>query len=331
MSFRKSNAARIGGKFLVYGDTGTGKSFFALTFPKIACIDSEVGMAHYEGRNITLANGNTYNNLELVDNTSNLDTLEEDLDAFLNGEYKDKIKTLCIDSETKFYSTMQIAALAVEEKRAKKKSGNVDDATVSKRQWGRIGIINMKFQRAKIDLSAMGVHIVSIAQATNEYKGEGDNRKIVGTKGDMYSKGEFDYDTILEFYKEKRGTGFKYFARVKKDRSEITKVGQIIENPCYDIWKEYYEAKEKLPINKTSYKKDIQSSTDSMNEKADESSEIVDKWKIMMKQIKKNGNTEGISNINNFIKEKEIDVKKIDLYTVDVLTELVDFTELQLK
>ena len=91
MSFRDAKAAKIGGKFLVYGESGSGKSTFQLTFPKVACIDSEAGVAHYEGRDITLNNGNTYNNLILVDNTSDLDELESDLDDFLDGEYDKKI------------------------------------------------------------------------------------------------------------------------------------------------------------------------------------------------------------------------------------------------
>ena len=51
-------------------------------------------MAHYEGKNITINNGNTYNNLIMVDNTSDLDELEEDLDAFIDGEYDGEIETL---------------------------------------------------------------------------------------------------------------------------------------------------------------------------------------------------------------------------------------------
>ena len=85
--FRKAKAAKIGGKFLSYGESGSGKSTFQLTFPKVACIDSETGIAHYEGKDIELNNGKTYNNLVMVDNTSDLDELESDLDDFINGEY----------------------------------------------------------------------------------------------------------------------------------------------------------------------------------------------------------------------------------------------------
>ena len=150
MSFRDAKAAKIGGKFLVYGESGSGKSTFQLTFPKVACIDSEAGVAHYEGRDITLNNGNTYNNLVLVDNTSDLDELEMDLDSFISGEFDNKIETLSIDSETKFYGTMQVGAQEVEEKRARKKGGNVDDANISQRSWGRIKILNLKLQQSKL-------------------------------------------------------------------------------------------------------------------------------------------------------------------------------------
>ena len=50
----------------------------------------------------------------------------------------------------------------------------------------------------------------------------------------------------------------------------------------------------------------------------------------MMKQLKEDKNIDAISKINNLIKEKKIDVKKIEMQTVEDLTELVDFTKLQL-
>ena len=198
MSFRKAKAAKIGGKFLVYGESGSGKSTFQLTFPRVACVDSEAGVAHYEGKDISINNGNTYNNLVLVDNTSDLDELEMDLDSFLNGEFDNKIDTLSIDSETKFYGTMQVGAQEVEEKRARKKGGNVDDANISQRSWGRIKILNLKLQQAKIDLSTKGVHVISVAQATDERDKSGE--KVIGVKPDMHKSVKFDYDTVLEFY-----------------------------------------------------------------------------------------------------------------------------------
>ena len=180
MSFRKARATKIGGKFLSYGESGSGKSTFQLTFPKVACIDSETGIAHYEGKDIELNNGKTYNNLVMVDNTSDLDELESDLDDFINGEYDGQIETLSIDSETKFYNTMQIGATEVEERRARKKGGDVDDAGISVKHCGRIKIINMKLQQAKIDLSSKGTHVVSVAQEI-ELKDD-DGKKVTVAK-----------------------------------------------------------------------------------------------------------------------------------------------------
>ena len=295
----------------------------------MACIDSETGVAHYEGTDITLNNGRTYNNLLLVDDTSDLDELEEDLDAFLDGEYDGQIDTLSIDSETKFYNTMQIGATEVEERRARKKGGDVDDAGISVKQWGRIKIINMKLQQAKIDLSSKGIHVVSVAQEV-EIKDD-DGKKVIGYKPDMHKSVKFDYDTILRHYTKKDKEGnVTFWAEVIKDRTNVTKVGQQIENPSFDIWKDYYDARNGLATNKTSYKHDLKTSTDSMISDADKADALAEEWKEMMKQLRNDNDLEAIKKINSLIKEKKIDVKKIELQSVEDLTELVDFTKLQI-
>ena len=326
MAFRKARESKIGGKFLAYGYEGSGKSWFALTFPSVACIDSETGIAHYEGKTITLDNGNSYNNLILVDDTSDLDDLEEDIDEIMES---DEIETLDIDSETKFYSSMQIGATEVEERKARRKGGDVDDTVVSKRQWGRIKLINMKLQQAKIDLSSKGKHLVSVAQATEVYEGNGDNRKLVGIKPDMHKSVKFDYDTILEFYKEEQKDGsYKYFAKVKKDRTNVTKPGQIIENPSYDIWKEYFEDRNSFDTIKTSYKNDLKTSTESMVNKAEKSEELAVQFKEILGTLKTD--KEALLKINKLVKEKNIDLKKLDMVDPNILSELVDFAKLQI-
>lgn len=327
--FRKAKSAKIGGKFLSYGESGSGKSTFQLTFPKVACIDSETGVAHYEGREIELNNGNKYNNLLMVDNTSDLDELEEDLDTFLDGEYDGQIETLSIDSESKFYATLQVGAQEVEERRARKKGGDVDDAGISVKQWGRIKIINMKLQQAKIDLSSKGTHVVSVAQEV-EIKDD-DGKRVIGYKPDMHKSVKFDYDTILRHYTKKDKEGnVTFWAEVIKDRTGVTKVGQQIENPCFDIWAEYYAKMNGLETNKTSYKKDLVTSTESMVDEADKAEVLAGEWKDLMKQLKEEKNMDAISKVNTLIKDKKIDVKKIDMQPVSVLTELVDFTKLQI-
>lgn len=327
MAFRKAQTAKIGGKFLSYGESGSGKSTFQLTFPKVACIDSETGVAHYEGRDITLNNGNTYNNLVMVDNTSDLDELEDDLDSFIDGEYDGQIETLSIDSETKFYNTMQIGATEVEERRARKKGGNVDDAGISVKQWGRIKIINMKLQQAKIDLSSKGTHVVSVAQEV-EIKDD-DGKKVIGYKPDMHKSVKFDYDTILRHYTKKDKDGnVTFWAEVIKDRTNVTKVGQQIENPCFDIWKDYYASMNNLKTNATSYKNDLKTSTESMVDKADKSEELAAQFKEILKSLK--DNKDGILSVNKLMKEKNVSLKELEMQSPETLTELIDYAKLQL-
>lgn len=327
MAFRKAQTAKIGGKFLSYGESGSGKSTFQLTFPKVACIDSETGVAHYEGRDITLNNGNTYNNLVMVDNTSDLDELEDDLDSFIDGEYDGQIETLSIDSETKFYNTMQIGATEVEERRARKKGGDADDAGISVKQWGRIKIINMKLQQAKIDLSSKGTHVVSVAQEV-EIK-DNDGKKVIGYKPDMHKSVKFDYDTILRHYTKKDKDGnVTFWAEVIKDRTNVTKVGQQIENPCFDIWKDYYSSMNNLKTNATSYKNDLKKSTESMVDKADKSEELAVQFKEILKSLK--DNKDGILSVNKLMKEKNVSLKELEMQSPETLTELIDYAKLQL-
>lgn len=326
MSFRKARATKIGGKFLSYGESGSGKSTFQLTFPKVACIDSETGIAHYEGKDIELNNGKTYNNLVMVDNTSDLDELESDLDDFINGEYDGQIETLSIDSETKFYNTMQIGATEVEERRARKKGGDVDDAGISVKQWGRIKIINMKLQQAKIDLSSKGTHVVSVAQEI-ELKDD-DGKKVIGYKPDMHKSVKFDYDTILRHYTKKEKDGsVSFWAEVIKDRTNVTKVGQQIENPCFDIWKDYYDSMNGLETNTTSYKNDLKTSTESMIDQADKSEALAAELKDILKTFK---DKDTLLKVNKLMKDKGVSIKELEMQTPEVLTELIDFAKLQL-
>lgn len=323
MGFRKAATKKIGGKFLVFGQTGEGKSWFTLTFPKVGAIDSETGLAHYEGKSITIGE-KQYNNLVFVDNTADLDELESDLDELLDGEYDGQIETLTVDSETKFYNTMQVGATEVEERRTKKNGGDADDAVVSSRQWGRIKILNMKMQQAKIDLSAKGVHVVSVAQGTDLRDKSGE--KVIGEKPDMHKSVPFDYDTILRFYKEtdKKSGETKFYAEVLKDRTNVTKVGQIIENCTFDVWADYYAKMNGLDKIETSYSKDLKTSTESMMKDADRAEELVKKFKALMKDIE---DVNSKKKVNQKIQELELSVKNLASEDVEKLKELVEYTE----
>lgn len=325
MAFRKSAANKIGGKFLVYGATGTGKSLFGLTFPDSIAIDSEAGLAHYEGVPVSLNNGNTYNNLKFVDTTSDLDTLEEDLEDFVDIAEENKCQTLIVDSESKIYAGLQVAANEVEEKRARRKGKDANDVNISVLSWGRIKLINMRLQQTKIDLSSKGYHIVSVAQE-QEIKDE-EGKKILGYKPDCYKTLPYDYDIVCRFFNKKESDGIHYYAEIIKDRTNVTKVGDIVENPCYDIWKEYFDSRSELIVSETSYKKDMATSTESMINKSEKSEVLATEFKEVLKSLK--DNKDALLAVNKLMKEKNVSLKTLEIQSPETLTELIDFAKLQ--
>lgn len=316
MSFRKAGAKKIGGKFLVYGFTGSGKSYFGCTFPKVGAVDSETGLAFYEGEDLQIGD-TTYNNLQFVDTTSDLDDLEEDLDSVIDGETE--IDTFLVDSETKFYNTMDIGATEAEERKAKQNGKNVDNRA----KWGRVKNINMKLQQAKISASSQGIHVVSTAQGSDITD---DNSKVIGHKPDVHKSLKFDYDVVLWFYSEEnKKTGeIKYFAQVEKDRTHVTKVGDIIENCTYNTWKSYFDRRNGLETSGANFSKDLKNSTQSVLNNA-ELSEVL--AKEVKEKIKSHSNSDNKDKIKDKIKELQIDIKNIDLSDPETLKTLITFID----
>lgn len=309
--FRKPKENKIGGKFLVIGATNTGKSLFGLTFPKVGAIDSETGLGFYEGRDIEIA-GKKYNNLQFIDTTSNLDDLEDDLDEIIDGNVD--IETLVIDSETKFYITMDIASTEVEERKARNKGKEVD----TRSKWGRVKQINMKMQQAKITASANGVHVVSIAQE-KEVTDE-NTKKVIDYIPDTHKALPYDYDVFLRFFTEVDSDGNKrYFAQVRKDRTNVTKDGQIIENCTYDIWKDYFEGRSNLETSGANFSKDLRESTSSVISEADLQEKLGDE---IIKLIKNTKDSSLLKQAREKMKENKIEVSELKLAPIYVLKEL---------
>lgn len=316
MAFRKSGSVKIGGKFLATGMSGHGKSCFALTFPKVGAIDSEVGLAHYEGKPITI-NGKEYNNLEFVDDTSDLDELESDLDEILDGEYDDTIDTLVIDSETKFYNNMVNGATEDIERKAKTTGKNAD----TRKMWSTVKMVNHKLQQAKITLSGKGKHVVSVAQGKWN---KDEDTKIETWKIEAHGSLMFDYDTVLRFYTEvdKKTKETKYFAEVLKDRTNVTKVGDIIENCTYDVWKDYYDnmAKTGTKID-VDYAKNLKTSTDSVLTQVEKNDNTANEVKKLLKSLSPDKQRE----VKGKIDELSVDLKDLSNAGEERLSKLLDF------
>lgn len=231
IKIEKPGTHKKGLKILVYGDTGTGKTSFALTFPKSLILDTEDGYEWYE-------NTEKAKNMAGIVRSQSFDDLDDLLDQL--DRDSSEYSTFVIDSETKIYENLQEALLDVEERRARKKHRDELDANISQRSWGKIKQISLRLQNEKIRLASQGVNIVSVSQAADVMENSGDTMVKVGEKPDMHKKAKYDYDIKLRLF-IKDG---KYYGEVEKDRTDTYSVGTVLENPSYDNWKERVEGKE---------------------------------------------------------------------------------------
>ena len=314
MAFRKVATNKVGGKFFAYGLSASGKSCFALTFPNSGAVDSETGLAFYENTDIEI-NGKKYNNLKLVDTTANLDDLENNLDAIISGEID--IETFIVDSETKFYNTMDIACGEVEDKKAKQKGREVD----TRAKWGRVKQINMKLQQAKISASSKGIHVVSVAQA-KEILEEKTNR-LLGYAPESHKSLPYDYDVVLRFFTKKdlKTGDLVYCAEVIKDRTNVTKIGQIIENCTFDVWKDYFDKRNGLGLSGSDFSKDLKKSINSTLSEAELQEELA---KEILEKIKSAGKTNSAKVLDK-VKELELDMKALDSNPVESLKAMREY------
>lgn len=220
-------------KILIYGESGSGKTVFALSFPKSIVVDSEDGYSWYEGTE------RTRNVVGILDSQSydDLENLMDELDDANDEEFS----SLVIDSETKVYENIKEALQNVEETRAARKGRDVLDANLSMRSYGKIGQLSGRLQNAKLRLASQGINIISVAQAADEMEDAGNGQRVkVGEKPNMDKRARFDYDVVIRLFTKDN----KYYGEIEKDRLEVFERGDIVENPSYQNWARRLESKD---------------------------------------------------------------------------------------
>ncbi len=275
--FRKPTVKKLGVKVLFLGEKGVGKSVASLSFPRVYALDAETGMAFYEG------NKEFGQNLLGIANTQDFNELQEAIDELMDMG-TDEVGTLVIDSETKFYQNLTDASLQVEEKKARKAGKDVMDSAVSMRGWGRIKSVATRLQNLKIDLSAKGVNVVSISQIDDVKQKVGENFVKVGEKPVMQKGSEYDYDIVVKLFTEKAPNGeIVYKGETLKDRTGVTKVGQVTENPSYETWRLFLESREGADVIQSNLAKDQEKSQKALQEEdAEAEKTVVEKLKEVM-------------------------------------------------
>lgn len=305
--FKKVEEVKSALKVLVFGSTGVGKTLFALSFPDIVAIDSEAGMTHYR---------NKYKSLKYILETTSAVDVEEALDEI---EDMDDIKTFVLDSETKIYENMQHSALALAEKRARKKGQDVEDSNISQREWGKIKLLNKKMQSSKTMLSSKGVNIVSVAQEKELKEKKGENWVVVGYAPDTAKGFEYDYDIVVRLYTQETKDGTKYFGKVIKDRTQTYKKNDVIENPSFNNWKHIYDNTITKKEEIIDFKKDI--ATDEAEFDIPTAEESVKELLPLMKAVEK----ENQPKLKDEIDRLGIDIKNLKSSSAEVLNELILF------
>lgn len=314
--FRKpSNKRKVGLKVLVTGGTGTGKTRFGLSFPACMALDAEAGIALYEGRDFAknllgIADTQSYKDLESAIKEINKETKKEN-----HG-----ISSLIIDSESKFYQNIQETLLTVEENRARKNNRDVLDANISVRSWGKIKQLSSKLQNMKIDLSSKGIHVISIAQVEDVKEKQGDNFVKVGEKPATAKNIEYDYDIIINLFTEDVDGVLTYKGEIKKDRTEMTKIGQIIDNPSYAIWA---DANSDGEIIESDFQSNVQSDIELTEKEEEDSKPKVENKDVLMDEVKKVAKANGkMEDLKTAIKESG--KKKLSDMTVEELQALLE-------
>ena len=306
---RKPQTRKKGLKVLVYGDTGTGKTLFALSFPRSVVLDSEDGYSWYEGTEKA-------KNLLAIENSQSFSVLEKLLKD-LDKVTLDDMDTFVIDSETKVYENIQEALQTIEEKRAHKKGRDVLDANLSMRSWGKIKQLAKKLQNRKIMLATKGFNVVSVAQSKDITEDMGNGTRIkTGSEADMDKKAKYDYDLVLRIYTDEDGN---YMGEILKDRTNVTKKGDNIKNPSYEIWADTLEGKgNQGKVIEKDFNSDLEKSKEAYEKDVEEESPMKDRVIAFMKKLTKDEQKEfgkkvielgnGKKNPNDFTEDEKLKV-----------------------
>jgi phage nucleotide-binding protein len=185
-------------KVLVYGESGTGKTWFSLGFPgRIAVIDTEGGTELYGGRQDVQA-------FDVLRTKS-----YEDVMAALDYIEADKGKTyqtVVIDPITVVWQVLQESAVVRNERKGQ-------DGALTFRDWG---VIKNKINRLYVRLTNMPIHVVVTSRLKEEYATKGNDMVKVGVKPDSERSTQYLFDIVLRLTRTKDG---KHQAIVEKDRS----------------------------------------------------------------------------------------------------------------
>lgn len=312
---KKPEVTKTALKVLGFGESGSGKTTFALTFPKNVIVDSETGYDFYKSNpNIAL--------MATTNSIYDLEDILEEVEELIDGN---KISTFTTDSISKFYANLQYVYQDLVEKRARRKGQDADDAGLSQREWAKIKTILKRINDTKLMMASKGVNIVDIAQQKDIQEKRGDSFVKVGIAPDYVKNANYDYDIIINMYTEEdKKTGeTHYYGKILKDRTQKYKKNEIIENPSFKNWEDIYNGYSKAKESVVDFNSDY--TKDSAKAESDEASakDLAEKIKSFIKTADGTQKTQ----ITKAMKSLEINIKDLASNPLESLKELVDLIE----
>jgi hypothetical protein len=203
-------------KLSVYGPPGSGKTFFALGWPKPAVIDLEHGTVPYSDR------------FEFgVEHTKSAASVLKAVEFMATGKHD--FQTLIIDPITLVWEEIQDAYLqSVEDK--VNAGGRDREIEIQQQDWRKVRRPHKKLMRL---LLSIPMHIILIGRQEVKYKvGSDGSFQDVGVRFGGEKSVPYDTDVLMCMLAPEDNKG-KYLARVEKDRWGAL-AGQTIEKISYE-------------------------------------------------------------------------------------------------
>ena len=213
--FKKAACKKKYLKIYYYGNSGIGKTWFALGFPKPAVIDLEAGTDFYSSKF----------EFDVMDTNSFKETL--DAVQFLETS-KHNYETLVIDTITVINQSLQEGRMEFNSIKAKRDKTESPDFNF--RDWGAI---KKYYSLLMNKLTNLNMNVVLVAREKNEYDQKGHELVKIGYTGDAEKSTPYITDIRFRMYMKNN----KRYAIIEKDRTGTYQAGDVLENPSWDNFK----------------------------------------------------------------------------------------------
>lgn len=209
--FKAPTATRPRVKALVFGASGVGKTYLALSAPgKIAMIDTEAGSSFYSNRGLT--------DYDVLHTKSYKDV--KDAIGQLAAE-PDKYATVVIDPITTIWETLQDAASLARQK----KRHSTEEVDLELLDWAKIKRL---YKSLLTDLVNLPMNVIVTAREKEDVEKKGSELIKVGHKPDTEKSTPYAFDAVIRLVATEGGRD----AIIYKDRTGVT--SKRIENPTFD-------------------------------------------------------------------------------------------------